>query len=230
MFVTTANTLRMPGPLLDRMEVIRIPGYTEDEKVQIAQRYLIPKQMKDHGVKVEEWSISESALRDMIRLYTREAGVRNLEREIANLVRKAVKEIAIGKAETVKLDRRNLDKYAGVPRYRYGEAELGDIIGVSTGLAWTEVGGEMLTIEAVMLPGKGKVTTTGKLGDVMKESILAAASFVISRAITYGIKPTLFERRDIHVPVPEGATPKDGPSVGIPIVTAIVTVRTSTAG
>ena len=226
MFVTTANTLRMPGPLLDRMEVIRIPGYTEDEKVQIAQRYLIPKQMKDHGVKENEWSISESALRDMIRLYTREAGVRNLEREIANLVRKAVKEIAIGKAKEVKLDRRNLDKYAGVPRYRYGEAELEDMIGVSTGLAWTEVGGEMLSIEAVMLPGKGKVTSTGKLGDVMKESIQAAESFVKSRAVSYGIKPTLFEKRDIHVHVPEGATPKDGPSAGIAMVTAIVSVLT----
>jgi ATP-dependent Lon protease len=228
MFVTTANTLRMPGPLLDRMEVIRIPGYTEDEKVQIAQRYLVPKQMKDHGVKENEWSISEQALRDMIRLYTREAGVRNLEREIANLVRKAVKEIAIGKSETVKLDRRNLEKYAGVPRYRYGEAELEDMIGVSTGLAWTEVGGEMLSIEAVMLPGKGKVTSTGKLGDVMKESIQAAESFVKSRAIQYGIKPTLFERRDIHVHVPEGATPKDGPSAGIAMVTSIVSVLTQT--
>ncbi|GAB4367690.1 MAG: endopeptidase La [Kiloniellaceae bacterium] len=226
MFVTTANTLRMPGPLLDRMEVIRIPGYTEDEKVQIAQRYLIPKQMKDHGVKENEWSISESALRDLIRLYTREAGVRNLEREIANLVRKAVKEIAIGKAKEVKLDRRNLDKYAGVPRYRYGEAELEDMVGVSTGLAWTEVGGELLSIEAVMLPGKGKVTSTGKLGDVMKESIQAAESFVKSRSVTYGIKPTLFEKRDIHVHVPEGATPKDGPSAGIAMVTAIVSVLT----
>ncbi|WP_193370537.1 endopeptidase La [Pelagibius marinus] len=226
MFVTTANTLRMPGPLLDRMEVIRIPGYTEDEKVQIAQRYLIPKQMKDHGVKENEWSISESALRDMIRLYTREAGVRNLERELANLVRKAVKEIALGKSETVKVDRRNIDKYAGVARYRYGEAELEDLVGVSTGLAWTEVGGEILSIEAVMLPGKGKVTSTGKLGDVMKESIQAAESFVKSRAITYGIKPTLFERRDIHVHVPEGATPKDGPSAGIAMVTAIVSVLT----
>ena len=226
MFVTTANTLRMPGPLLDRMEVIRIPGYTEDEKVQIAQRYLIPKQMKDHGVKEGEWTMSEQALRDLIRLYTREAGVRNLEREIANLVRKAVKEIAIGKSEIVKVDRRNLDKYAGVARYRYGEAELEDMVGVSTGLAWTEVGGELLSIEAVMLPGKGKVTSTGKLGDVMKESIQAAESFVKSRAITYGIKPTLFERRDIHVHVPEGATPKDGPSAGIAMVTAIVSVLT----
>jgi len=226
MFVTTANTLRMPGPLLDRMEVIRIPGYTEDEKVQIALRYLVPKQMKDHGVKEAEWSISDPALRDLIRLYTREAGVRNLERELASLIRKAVKEIAIGKSETVKLDRRNLEKYAGVPRYRYGEAELEDLIGVSTGLAWTEVGGEMLSIEAVMLPGKGKVTSTGKLGEVMKESIQAAESFVKSRAISYGIKPTLFERRDIHVHVPEGATPKDGPSAGIAMVTAIVSVLT----
>ena len=226
MFVTTANTLRMPGPLLDRMEVIRIPGYTEDEKVQIAQRYLISKQMKDHGVKENEWSISEQALRDLIRLYTREAGVRNLERELANLVRKAVKEIAIGKSEVVKVDRRNLDKYAGVARYRYGEAELEDMVGVSTGLAWTEVGGEILSIEAVMLPGKGKVTSTGKLGDVMKESIQAAESFVKSRAVSYGIKPTLFERRDIHVHVPEGATPKDGPSAGIAMVTAIVSVLT----
>jgi len=226
MFVTTANTLRMPGPLLDRMEVIRIPGYTEDEKVQIALRYLVPKQMKDHGVKEAEWSISDPALRDLIRLYTRGAGVRNLERELASLIRKAVKEIAIGKSETVKLDRRNLEKYAGVPRYRYGEAELEDLIGVSTGLAWTEVGGEMLSIEAVMLPGKGKVTSTGKLGEVMKESIQAAESFVKSRAISYGIKPTLFERRDIHVHVPEGATPKDGPSAGIAMVTAIVSVLT----
>jgi len=228
MFVTTANTLRMPGPLLDRMEVIRIPGYTEDEKVQIAQRYLIPKQMKDHGVKEDEWQISETALRDLIRRYTREAGVRNLEREIANLVRKAVKEIAVGESKAVRLDRRNLDKYAGVPRYRYGEAELEDMVGVSTGLAWTEVGGELLSIEAVMLPGKGKVTSTGKLGDVMKESIQAAESFVKSRAVTYGIKPTLFEKRDIHVHVPEGATPKDGPSAGIAMVTAIVSVLTQT--
>ncbi len=224
MFVTTANTLRMPGPLLDRMEIIRIPGYTEDEKVQIALRYLIPKQMKDHGVKPEEWAISEQALRDLIRTYTREAGVRNLERELANLVRKAVKEIAIGKSTTVSVTRRNLDKFAGVPRYRYGEAEMEDLVGVSTGLAWTEVGGELLSIEALMLPGKGKVTSTGKLGDVMKESIQAAESYVKSRAVSFGIKPTLFERRDIHVHVPEGAVPKDGPSAGIAMVTAIVSV------
>ncbi len=226
MFVTTANTLRMPQPLLDRMEVIRIPGYTEDEKVQIATRYLIPKQMKDHGVKEEEWSISDDALRNLIRLYTREAGVRNLEREIANLVRKAVKEIAMGEATQVAVDPDNLDKYAGVPRYRFGEAEQEDLIGVSTGLAWTEVGGELLSIEAVTVPGKGKVSSTGKLGDVMKESIQAAEYYVKSRSIDYGIKPTIFERKDIHVHVPEGATPKDGPSAGIAMVTAIVSVLT----
>ena len=226
MFVTTANTLRMPQPLLDRMEVIRIPGYTEDEKVQIAMRYLIPKQMKDHGVKKEEWSITDDALRNLIRLYTREAGVRNLEREIANLVRKAVKEIAIGDATTVEVNPETLDKYAGVPRYRFGEAEQDNHVGVSTGLAWTEVGGELLSIEAVTVPGKGKVSSTGKLGEVMKESIQAAEYYVKSRSIEYGIKPTVFERKDIHVHVPEGATPKDGPSAGIAMVTAIVSVLT----
>lgn len=226
MFVTTANTLRMPQPLLDRMEVIRIPGYTEDEKVQIAMRYLIPKQMKDHGVKEEEWSITDDALRNLIRLYTREAGVRNLEREIANLVRKAVKEIAIGEATTVEVNPETLDKYAGVPRYRFGEAEQDNHVGVSTGLAWTEVGGELLSIEAVTVPGKGKVSSTGKLGEVMKESIQAAEYYVKSRSIEYGIKPTVFERKDIHVHVPEGATPKDGPSAGIAMVTAIVSVLT----
>lgn len=226
MFVTTANTLRMPQPLLDRMEVIRIPGYTEDEKVQIAIRYLIPKQKKDHGVKDEEWSITDDALRKLIQLYTREAGVRNLEREIANLVRKAVKEIAIGEATVVEVNPETLDKYAGVPRYRYGEAEQEDYVGVSTGLAWTEVGGELLSIEAVTVPGKGKVSSTGKLGEVMKESIQAAEYYVKSRSIEYGIKPTVFERKDIHVHVPEGATPKDGPSAGVAMVTAIVSVLT----
>ncbi len=226
MFVTTANTLRMPQPLLDRMEVIRIPGYTEDEKVQIAVRYLIPKQMKDHGVKEEEWSITNEALRSLIQLYTREAGVRNLEREIANLVRKAVKEIALGESTTVEVNPETLDKYAGVPRYRYGEAEQEDHVGVSTGLAWTEVGGELLSIEAVTVPGKGKVSSTGKLGEVMKESIQAAEYYVKSRSIEYGIKPTVFERKDIHVHVPEGATPKDGPSAGVAMVTAIVSVLT----
>jgi len=226
MFVTTANTLRMPPPLMDRMEIIRIPGYTEDEKVEIAKRHLIPKQMKLHGLKGEEWSISEDALRDVIRYYTREAGVRNLERELAGLNRKAVKEIAIGECDRVKLTRRNLEKFAGVPRYRFGELEQDDLVGVATGLAWTEVGGELLSIEAVTVPGKGKVTSTGKLGDVMKESIQAAESYVKSRSIEFGIKPTLFDKKDIHVHVPEGATPKDGPSAGVAMVTAIVSVLT----
>ncbi len=229
MFVTTANTLRMPQPLMDRMEIIRLPGYTEDEKVQIALRHLITKQLKEHGVKKEEWAISDEALRDLIRLYTREAGVRNLEREIANLVRKAVKEIAMGKVTRVRVNRRNLEKFAGVPRYRFGEAETEDLVGVSTGLAWTEVGGELLSIEAVTVPGKGKVTSTGKLGEVMKESIQAAEYYVKSRAVDYGIEPTVFEKKDIHVHVPEGATPKDGPSAGVAMVTAIVSVLTSTA-
>ena len=224
MFVTTANTLRMPQPLLDRMEIIRIAGYTEDEKVEIAKRHLIPKQMKEHGLKEQEWSISDQALREVIRYYTREAGVRNLERELANLARKAVKEIAVSKCEKVHLNRRNLEKFAGVPRHRYGEIEMEDLVGVSTGLAWTEVGGELLNIEAVTVPGKGKVTSTGKLGDVMKESIQAAESFVKSRSVAFGIKPTEFDRRDIHVHVPEGATPKDGPSAGVAMVTAIVSV------
>ena len=226
MFVTTANTLRMPQPLMDRMEIIRIPGYTEDEKVQIAQRHLITKQMKEHGVKKNEWSISEQALRDLIRLYTREAGVRNLEREIANLVRKAVKEIALGNHEEVHISRRNLEKFAGVPRYRHSEAEQENLVGVSTGLAWTEVGGELLSIEAVTVPGKGKVSSTGKLGEVMKESIQAAEYYVKSRSVDYGIRPTVFEKKDIHVHVPEGATPKDGPSAGVAMVTAIVSVLT----
>ncbi len=226
MFVTTANTLRMPQPLLDRMEIIRIAGYTEDEKVEIAKRHLIPKQVKEHGLKESEWSLSDQALRDVIRYYTREAGVRNLERELANLARKAVKEIAVSKVDKVHLSRRNLEKFAGVRRHRYGEIELEDLVGVSTGLAWTEVGGELLSIEAVTVPGKGRVTSTGKLGDVMKESIQAAESFVKSRCFAFGIQPTLFESKDIHVHVPEGATPKDGPSAGVAMVTAIVSVLT----
>jgi ATP-dependent Lon protease len=227
MFVTTANTLRMPQPLLDRMEVIRIPGYTEDEKVEIAQRHLLPKQVKEHGLKKGEWSISEDALRDIIRYYTREAGVRNLEREIANLARKSIKEILMKNLKKVVISRRNLEKFAGVRRFRFGEAELEDMVGVTTGLAWTEVGGEILSIEAVTVPGKGKITATGKLGDVMKESVQAAESYVKSRAIDYGIKPTLFEKKDIHVHVPEGATPKDGPSAGVAMVTSIVSVLTA---
>jgi ATP-dependent Lon protease len=209
------------------MEVIRLPGYTEDEKVEIAQRHLLPKQVKEHGLKKGEWSISEDALRDIIRYYTREAGVRNLEREIANLARKSIKEILMKNLKKIVLSRRNLEKFAGVRRYRFGEAELEDLVGVTTGLAWTEVGGEILSIEAVTVPGKGKVTATGKLGDVMKESVQAAESYVKSRAIDYGIKPTLFERKDIHVHVPEGATPKDGPSAGVAMVTSIVSVLTA---
>lgn len=227
MFVTTANTLRIPGPLMDRMEVIRIHGYTEDEKVEIARRHLIDKQVEAHGLKKDEWSISDSALRDLIRYYTREAGVRNLEREIANLTRKATKEILMEEdVKKVTLTRKNLEKFAGVKKYRYGELESEDLVGVTNGLAWTEVGGEILTIESVMLPGKGKMTITGKLGDVMQESIQAARSFVQSRSIVFGVKPNLYEKRDIHVHVPEGATPKDGPSAGVAMVTSIVSVLT----
>jgi len=226
MFVTTANTLRMPQPLMDRMEIIRIPGYTEDEKIEIAKRHLMTKQLEAHGLKAEEFSVADSALRDLVRYYTREAGVRNLEREIANLARKAIKEIVSGKMTKLALTAKNLDKYAGVRKFRYGEAEAEDMVGTVTGLAWTEVGGELLTIEAVMLPGKGKMTATGKLGDVMKESVQAAESYVKSRAARYGIKPSVFEKRDIHVHVPEGATPKDGPSAGVAMITAIVSVLT----
>jgi len=226
MFITTANTLRIPAPLLDRMEVIRLSGYTEDEKAEIAKQYLIPKQRDNHGLSEEEWSISESGLRDLIRYYTREAGVRNLEREIASLTRKATKEILQKKSEHVQVTKRNIDKYLGPRRFRYGEAESEDLIGVTTGMAWTEVGGELLTLESVMLPGKGKMNITGKLGDVMQESIQAAASFVRSRAVDFGIKPPLFEKKDIHIHVPEGATPKDGPSAGVGMATSIVSVLT----
>jgi ATP-dependent Lon protease len=208
------------------MEVIRIPGYTEDEKVEIATRHLLPKQVKEHGLKKGEWTISEDALRDIIRYYTREAGVRNLEREIANLARKSIKEILMKGLNKIVISRRNLEKFAGVRKFRYGEAELEDMVGVTTGLAWTEVGGEILSIEAVTLPGKGKVTATGKLGDVMRESVQAAESYVKSRCIAFGIKPTIFDKRDIHVHVPEGATPKDGPSAGVAMVTSIVSLLT----
>ncbi len=226
MFVTTANSLRMPQPLMDRMEIIRIPGYTEDEKVEIARRHLIPKQSEANGLKPGEWSVSEEALRDLVRYYTREAGVRSLEREVGGLARKAVKEIVTKKAKKVAITAKNLDKFAGVRKFRYGEAEAEDMVGVVTGLAWTEVGGEILTIESVTVPGKGKVQTTGKLGDVMQESVSAAMSYVRSRATSFGLKPTLFDRRDIHVHVPEGATPKDGPSAGIAMATSIVSVLT----
>ncbi|MGH7014312.1 MAG: endopeptidase La [Stellaceae bacterium] len=226
MFVTTANTLRMPQPLMDRMEIIRIPGYTEDEKIQIARRHLIPKQIKAHGLKDGEWSLNDDVLQDLIRYFTREAGVRNLEREIANLARKSIKEIMMRKLKRVAITRRNLEKYAGVRRFRYGEVEETDLVGVTTGLAWTEVGGELLSIEAVTVPGKGKVTATGKLGDVMKESVQAAESYVKSRSAAFGIVPTIFEKKDIHVHVPEGATPKDGPSAGVAMLTSIVSVLT----
>jgi len=226
MFVCTANTLRMAQPLLDRLEIIRIPGYTEDEKIEIAKRHLIPKQRKQHGLKEEEWSISDEALVDLIRYYTREAGVRNLEREIANLARKALREILVEGKKAVKITRKNLEKYAGVRRYRFGEAELEDQIGVTTGLAWTEVGGELLQVEAVTVPGKGKMTVTGKLGEVMQESVQAARSWVRSRARELGISAETFDKTDIHIHVPEGATPKDGPSAGVAMVTSIVSVLT----
>jgi ATP-dependent Lon protease len=226
MFVTTANSMRMPQPLLDRMEIIRIPGYTEDEKVEIAKRHLVAKQGEAHGLKREEWSISDDALHELIRTYTREAGVRNLEREIANLARKAVKEIVTNKTKKVAITRKNLQKFSGVPRFRYGETEAEDMVGVVTGLAWTEVGGEILTIESVLLPGKGGIKQTGKLGDVMQESVQAAYSYIRSRAIQFGIKPPFFDKRDIHVHVPEGATPKDGPSAGIAMATSIVSAIT----
>ncbi len=226
MFITTANSLRMPQPLLDRMEIIRIPGYTEDEKLEIARRHLIPKQMKSHGLRKDEWVISEDGLRDLVRYYTREAGVRNLEREIANLTRKATKEILTKKLDKVSVTRKNLDKYAGVRKFRWGEAETEDLVGVTNGLAWTEVGGELLSIEATVVPGKGKMTITGKLGDVMQESVQAGASYVRSRAVGFGLKPPMFEKRDIHVHVPEGATPKDGPSAGVAMITSIVSALT----
>ena len=226
LFVTTANTLRIPEPLMDRMEIIRIHGYTEDEKIEIARRHLIEKQLDAHGLKSQEWSISDPALRDVIRYYTREAGVRNLEREIANLTRKATKEILMTGLDKVKVSLRNLEKFAGVRKFRFGEIESMDLVGVTNGLAWTEVGGEILTIEAVMVPGKGKMIITGKLGEVMQESIQAARSFVQSRSQEFGVKPTIFEKRDIHVHVPEGATPKDGPSAGVGMVTSIVSMLT----
>jgi ATP-dependent Lon protease len=226
LFVTTANTLRIPAPLLDRMEVIRISGYTEDEKVEIAKQHLISKQIKSHGLKKGEWSISDDALRDLIRYYTREAGVRNLEREIANLTRKAVRHVLTKNAKSVRVTRRNLEKFAGVQRYRYGMVEEHDLVGVTTGLAWTEVGGELLSIEAVIMPGKGNVAHTGTLGDVMKESVQAARSFIRSRSVEFGISPKAFEKNDIHVHVPEGATPKDGPSAGVAMCVSMVSALT----
>jgi ATP-dependent Lon protease len=226
LFITTANSLNMPQPLLDRMEIIRIPGYTEDEKLEIAKRHLLPKQYENNGLKKNEFSVSEDALRDLIRRYTREAGVRSLEREIGNLARKAVRQLEQKKTDKVEITAENLPDFAGVWKYRFGETDDEDRVGVVTGLAWTEVGGDLLTIEAVSMPGKGAMTVTGNLKDVMKESISAASSFVRSRALQYGVKPPVFRTRDIHVHVPEGATPKDGPSAGVAMATAIVSVLT----
>ena len=226
MFLTTANSYNMPGPLLDRMEIIPLAGYTEDEKREIAKQHLLAKQIKNHGLKKGEFEITDAALTEMIRTYTREAGVRNLEREIAKLARKAVTQIVKGKEKAVEVTPENLEEFLGVKRFRYGLAEKEDQIGVVTGLAWTSVGGELLSIEALKLPGKGRMKTTGKLGDVMKESIDAAASFVRSIAPEIGVKPPKFETVDIHVHVPEGATPKDGPSAGVAMVTSIVSVLT----
>jgi ATP-dependent Lon protease len=229
MFVTTANTMNIPPALLDRMEIIRLAGYTEDEKIEIAKRHLIPNQRQNHGLELEEWEIDDEALKTLIRRYTREAGVRSLEREIAKLARKAVKEILLGTTKSVRATPENLEHYLGVPKFRYGEAEAEDQVGVVTGLAWTEVGGEILTVEGVMMPGKGKMSVTGNLRDVMKESIQAANAYVRSRSHALGIPSALFEKKDIHVHVPEGATPKDGPSAGVAMVTAIISVMSGIA-
>ena len=229
MFVTTANTMDMPQPLLDRMEIIRLEGYTEDEKVEIARRHLIPKQIEAHGLKGDELVYSEEGLRSLIRHYTREAGVRTLEREIAKVARKSLRRILEKKDEKLVLTAENIGEFAGVQRYRHGVGEEEDQVGAVTGLAWTEVGGELLTIEAVTLPGKGVIKTTGKLGEVMEESVQAALSFVKARAPSYGVKPSLFAKKDIHVHLPEGAVPKDGPSAGVGMVTAIISTLTGIA-
>jgi ATP-dependent Lon protease len=226
MFITTANTLNIPPPLMDRMEIIRIAGYTEDEKVEIARKHLIPHATAKHGLDSKEWAIDDEALLLVIRRYTREAGVRNLERELSTLIRKAVKELTLSKAKSITVEAKTVADYLGVPKFRYGEVEDEDQVGVVTGLAWTDVGGELLTIEAAMMPGKGKMIVTGNLRDVMKESISAAASYVRMRAVAFGIEPPRFDKKDIHVHVPEGATPKDGPSAGVAMVSAIVSVMT----
>ena len=226
MFVTTANSLNLPQPLLDRMEIIRLEGYTEDEKLRIATDHLLPKQIEAHGLKPAEFFLSEAALRDLIRYYTREAGVRTLEREIAKVARKALRRILENKAEAIAVTPETLGEFAGVRKYRFGVSEEEDQIGAVTGLAWTEVGGELLTIEAVTVPGKGQIKTTGKAGEVMQESVQAAWSFVRARAPALGVKPSLFGRRDVHIHLPEAATPKDGPSAGIGMVTAIMSTLT----
>ncbi|MFO1469114.1 MAG: S16 family serine protease, partial [Steroidobacteraceae bacterium] len=227
MFVCTANTLNIPAPLLDRMEVIRLPGYTEDEKTNIARRYLIPKQVKQNGLKPGELTVEDSAVQDMIRFYTREAGVRNLEREISKISRKAVKQLLLAPEEkAITVSTKNLDKYLGVRRYRYGKAEESDRVGQVTGLAWTEVGGELLSIESAVVPGKGKLSHTGQLGEVMQESIQAAMTVVRSRSSVLGLDPDFYQKTDVHIHVPEGATPKDGPSAGIGMCTALISALT----
>jgi ATP-dependent Lon protease len=226
MFVTTANTLNIPPALMDRMEIIRIAGYTEDEKIEIAKRHLMPKALSNHGLTASEFIVGDDAIRAIVQLYTREAGVRSLERELMTLARKSVTEIIKTKSKSVTINAENISTYLGVPKFRFGSAETEDQVGVVTGLAWTEVGGELLTVEGVMMPGKGRMTVTGNLKEVMKESISAAASYVRSRALDFGVEPPLFDKRDIHVHVPEGATPKDGPSAGIAMMTAIVSILT----
>jgi len=226
MFVTTANSLNMPQPLLDRMEIIRIPGYTEDEKVEIAKRHILARLTKDHGLKPEEFIVPEQAIRDLIRYYTRESGVRSLERELGNLARKTVRDLSRENVLSITIDDERLAKYAGVRKYKYGEMDTEDQVGIITGLAYTDFGGDILTIEAVKMPGKGRMSITGNLKDVMKESISAANSYVRSRATKFGIEPPSFERTDVHIHVPDGATPKDGPSAGAAMATAIVSVLT----
>jgi len=226
MFVTTANSLNMPQPLLDRMEIIRIPGYTEDEKVEIAKRHILAKLTKDHGLKPEEFIVPDQAIRDLIRYYTRESGVRSLERELGNLARKTVRDLARENVLSITIDDERLAKYAGVRKFKYGEMDTEDQVGIITGLAYTDFGGDILTIEAVKMPGKGRMTVTGNLKDVMKESISAANSYVRSRATKFGIEPPSFEKTDVHIHVPDGATPKDGPSAGAAMATAIVSVLT----
>ena len=229
MFVTTANSLNMPQPLMDRMEIIRIPGYTEAEKIEIARRHVLPKLAKNHGLSAEEWIVPDEAIRDLIRYYTREAGVRSLERELGNLARKTVRDLTREKVLSITIDAERLATYAGVQKFRYGETEGEDQVGIVTGLAWTEFGGEILTIEAVKMSGKGRMSITGNLKEVMKESVSAANSYVRARSTAFGIAPPVFERTDVHVHVPEGATPKDGPSAGVAMVTAIVSVITGIA-
>ena len=226
MFITTANTLNIPPPLLDRMEVIRLPGYVEAEKVEIAKKHLIPKNISNHGLKKSEWKINDGALHELIKFYTKEAGVRNLEREITNIIRKAIRELSTSKKKTISINPKNIEKYAGVKKFRKNELEEKDLIGITTGLAWTEVGGELLLIEAVSVNGKGRIISTGKLGTVMKESVRAAESYVKSRSDDFGINSNFFNSKDIHVHVPEGATPKDGPSAGVAMCTSIVSVMT----